>query len=101
MLIFVRFRLRYARVVFHEPCDVSAPKVMNTENAALSTIHESPTKYGYSLRGVVVTISASQKSIIRMNGTLHAKKVGEPEYLFKKVTYIHHVSTATLHACGT
>ena len=39
----MRLRLRYAS---HEPCDVSAPKVMNTDNAALYPIYGSSTKFG-------------------------------------------------------
>ena len=91
----MRLQLPYA---FHEPCDLSAPKVMNAGNAALYNSREfnkirldSPSAF------LVVTTSASGKSIIRMKGTFHAKKcrkVGEPEYLFRNFSYIHQFGTS-------
>ena len=74
---------------------------MNTENAALYTIHESSTKFGlihlrHSLRGAVVTIFISEESIIRMKAhfTQKNRKVGEPEHLFRKVSHIHQFGTS-------
>ena len=66
--------------MFDEPCDVSAPMVMNTENAALRNIHESLTKFGLihlwdSLRGAVVAIFISEKSNIRMKAHFTQKNV--------------------------